>query len=129
MMLTDNQLFNGYVELRCPKCGYRHVFYVGNNPSNNTLKEMYNEYDRWCIYCDKYLFEDLSTVMSVSNWTEPDILFALAKTNSIKLSDDLQRSNVYILQRVLINNNVNDEKQRIKIIKDYFSQRINERNN
>ena len=45
-MLTENQIFNGYVELRCPKCGFRQLFYVGNNPSNNTLKETYNENDR-----------------------------------------------------------------------------------
>ena len=30
-MLTENQIFNGYVELRCPKCGFRQIFYVGYN--------------------------------------------------------------------------------------------------
>ena len=121
-MLTENQLFNGYIELRCPECGYRKVFYVGNNPNNNTLKEKYQEYERWCTYCDNYLFEDLSTVMSISNWTEADIIFVLAKLNTINVLDGVHHSNVYILQKVLIDNNIDNEKQRIKIIKDYFSQ-------
>ena len=57
-MIDKNKVFNGYVELRCPKCGFRQLFYVGNNPNNNTLKETYNENDRWCGYCDEYLFDD-----------------------------------------------------------------------
>ena len=123
-MLTENQIFNGYVELRCPKCGFRQLFYVGNNPNNNTLKETYNENDRWCGYCDEYLFDDLSTTMSVSNWSEGDILYVLAKINSIKLDDNLLQSNVYLLQKILLENNISNEKKRIKIIKDYFSQCI-----
>ena len=123
-MLTENQIFNGYVELRCPKCGFRQIFYVGNNPNNNTLKETYNENDRWCGHCDEYLFDDLSTTMSISNWSEGDILYVLAKINSIKLDDNLLQSNVYLLQKILLENNISDEKKRIKIIKDYFSQCI-----
>ena len=123
-MLTENQIFNGYVELRCPKCGFRQIFYVGNNPNNNTLKETYNENDRWCGYCDENLFDDLSTTMSISNWSEGDILYVLAKINSIKLDDNLLQSNVYLLQKILLENNISDEKKRIKIIKDYFSQCI-----
>ena len=123
-MLTENQIFNGYVELRCPKCGFRQIFYVGNNPNNNTLKETYNENDRWCGYCDEYLFDDLSMTMSISNWSEGDMLYVLAKINSIKLDDNLLQSNVYLLQKILLENNISDEKKRIKIIKDYFSQCI-----
>lgn len=119
-MLTENQILNGYVELRCPECGYRKVFYVGNNPNNNTLKEKYQEYERWCPYCDNYLFEDLSTTMSVSNWTESDIMYVLAVVNSY-FANEILYSNVYLLQKVLIDNDINDEKKRIKIIQDYFS--------
>ena len=74
--------------------------------------------------CDEYLFNDLSTIISVSNWSEGDILYVLAKINSIKLDDNLLQSNVYLLQKILLENNINDEKKRIKIIKDYFSQCI-----
>ena len=62
--------------------------------------------------------------MSISNWSEGDILYVLAKINSIKLDDNLLQSNVYLLQKILLENNINDEKKRIKIIKDYFSQCI-----
>lgn len=119
-MIGENQIFNGYVELRCPKCGYRKAFYVGNNPNNNTLKEKYNELERWCTHCDNYLFEDLSTTMSVSNWTESDMMYALAMANSYFANRTLH-SNVYVLQKVLIDNDIDDEKKRIKIIQDYFS--------
>lgn len=121
-MIGENQIFNGYVELRCPKCGYRKAFYVGNNPNNNTLKERYQEYERWCTHCDNYLFEDLSTTMSVSNWTESDMMYALAMANSYFANNTLH-SDVYVLQKVLIDNDVDDEKKRIKIIQDYFSKR------
>ena len=51
-------------------------------------------------------------------------MYVLAKINSIKLDDNLLQSNVYLLQKILLENNISDEKKRIKIIKDYFSQCI-----
>lgn len=119
-MIDKNKVFNGYVELRCPACGCLKTFYVTNNPLPNKLKEMYNEIDRWCPSCDKYLFKDLSRAVPIDNWTEEDILYVLAMTNSYFVNKTLH-SNVYVLQKVLIDNDIDDEKKRIKIIQDYFS--------
>ena len=58
--------------------------------------------------------------MSVSNWTESDMMYALAMANSYFANRTLH-SNVYVLQKVLIDNDIDDEKKRIKIIQDYFS--------
>ena len=60
--------------------------------------------------------------MSVSNWTESDMMYALAMANSYFANNTLC-SDVYVLQKVLIDNDVDDEKKRIKIIQDYFSKR------
>ena len=81
-----NNLY-GFINLKCPVCNKEHLYYVGENATDESFKDEFTDFDRTCSACNNYTFDSIVSAIDCISWNTNYIIEAL--------SGELENQNKY----------------------------------
>lgn len=72
-----NNLY-GFINLKCPVCNKEHLYYVGENATDESFKDEFTEFERTCDTCNKYTFDSIVSAIDCISWNTNYIIEALS---------------------------------------------------